>query len=506
MTAQVLPTPAAGATQAAAWFKRLVLTRLRDQRFWMVQTMVVVITMLHGTAELTGVYDSAFGSRIGLQHLLVLIYLVPVVYSSLRFGIEGGAMAGVSCIALSIPNVFLWHLHGFEWVIELSSMLVVIAVGVVVAAPVERERAEWRRAEDTSRRLELVNGILDMLVQAKEPAAAVETLLDRLAEAGGFDGVAVGLVEPASTAVRANGAASEGRLRAVVEQAAASPGADDGGVVLPIVGEGLTTYPLAVEGAVLGLLAVDAGRPTTFDDHALLAAVAHHLALELEHARVQRHERERLQGYARAVLNAQEAERARIARDLHDDVAQPLVQLGRGLGSFSEVDGVPRDILDRSEDLRDLSLSTLALVRGFAQHLRPSALDDLGLVPAVAAIAREHEEHERCRVRFHVEGTERRLARDTEVAAFRIVQEALRNVDKHAAASQVLVRLGFDQNWLRLWIEDDGVGIETSPAAATTGGGLGIDGMRERAEIVGGSFGVHPRAGGGTIVEARLPG
>ena len=106
---------------------------------------------------------------------------------------------------------------------------------------------------------------------------------------------------------------------------------------------------------------------------------------------------------------------------------------------------------------------------------------------------------------FSVDGVERRVSGDTEVAAFRIAQEALRNIEKHAGASRVSVELRFEDEWMRLRIDDDGAGIETA-AAGGNGSGLGIEGMRERAEIHGGSFRILPRSGRGTRVEVLLPG
>lgn len=485
---------------ALATFDRLVIERLHDRQFWMVQAVIVAMVGLHCGTELTGISETALGERIGLHHLVVLLFLVPVVFASLRFGLEGGFLAGATCLVLTAPNLFLWHRGGYEWVGELIAMLVVFGVGVAVAAPVERERLQWRRAEETSRRLGVVNGIVEMLAEANEPETAVDALLERLVDAVDLRGVAVQVAEPRLVAVRARGWSSAAALRAAVG-AATGAGSDPAAE-----GVEVAKYPLTTDGPPLGVLAVQADRLLRPDDEALLAAVAHHLALEFEHAGVQRRERDRLQGYARAVVAAQEAERARIARDLHDDVAQPLVQLGRGLGSVADLQSAPLEVVGRCEALRELSLSTLALVRRFAQHLRPSALDDLGLVAATAAFVREQGERCHADVEFDVDGAERRLSPDTEVAAFRIAQEALRNVEKHACASHVWVRLGFEDDALRVSIEDDGVGLDAAARRRRCHpGGLGIEGMRERAAIAGGTFRIRRGERGGTIVEATLP-
>lgn len=476
-------------------FYRRVVDRLADRRFWPVEGAILVITVVHGAGEITGVHEGGIGSHTGLQQVLVLLYLLPVVYASLHFGLEGGVVAGLSSLAVAVPNIVLFHLHDYEWLGELSSMVVVLGVGVAVATPVEHERREWRRAEASSRRLALINGIARLLAEAREPEAALEALLDRLVHALGIDGAAVTVADPPIVAVRARTPESTALLRAAL--GAGGPRHPGGPAVV--------TFPLSADGSPLGALAIATGEPLSPEDHALLAAVAHHVALEFESARIHRDERERFRNYARGVVAAQEAERNRIARELHDDLAQTLLHLGRGLGAFRDLDGVPPEIVSRAETLRTLSLSTLTLVRDFAHDLRPAALTDLGLAPALARAAAEHGARCGAEVDFSVEGVERRLSPDTEVAAFRIAQEAMRNVEKHAGASHLWVRLQFGSGTVRFSVEDDGVGIEAAPADGPGGDKLGIAGMRERAELEGGSVRIGPRPGGGTAVEAILP-
>ncbi|MBK5250482.1 MAG: sensor histidine kinase [Actinomycetales bacterium] len=474
-------------------FTRLVIERLHDRRFWLVQVAILAITTAHGIAEVTGTYHADIADDVGLQHLLVLLYVIPVAFAGLRFGLEGGFLAGVSATFLAVPNLLIYHLHNYEWVAELMSMVVVIGVGLAVAVPVERERWQRRRAEETSGRLALLNGIAEMLAEAREPEAALGDLLDRLSEAIGLDAVAVVVADPPVVAVRGSSQAAVERLR----DAVAHP-------LEEVTDAHTIVLPFHTEGPRVGVLTVQAGRALSDEERALLAAVAHHIALELENAQFQRNERERLEGYARTVLAAQEAERARVARDLHDDVAQPLVQLSRGLGEFRDVLGARPDVVGRAEELRTLSLSTLALVRGFSHHLRPPTLDDLGLIPAVANLVRDHGDRCHIAVAFEVVGVERRLRPETEVAAFRIVQEALRNVEKHAGASRAWVRLRFDGGGLSVRVDDDGCGFDAGSNADGNGGGMGLEEMRERAQLEGGTFRIARRAGPGTRVDVVL--
>lgn len=469
-----------------------VVACLLDRRFWMVEGAIAAVTAVHAVAEVSGAHETGVGSHVGLQAVLVLLYLGPVVYASLTFGFEGGVLASACSIVLAIPNIFLFHTAGYEWVGELVAMGVVLGVGVAVAVPVEHERRERRRAEASARRLALVNGIAALLVEARDPATVLEALLDRLVDGAGLDGAAVALADQGATpVVRSRMPDGADALRAALT------GSHEPFPPGPIV----TVFPLSVEGSTVGSLAVQARRPLPADDHAALNAVALHLALEVENARFHRQERERIEAYARTVLAAQEAERKRIARDLHDDVAQNLLHLGRSLGGFRDVDGTPAEVADRAEDLRALSLSTLALVRDFAHDLRPTALTDLGLAPALARATREHGGRCGAEVEFSVEGAERRLPPETEVAAFRIAQEALRNVEKHSEATHLAVALRYEADRLRISIVDDGRGFGTGGGAS----GLGIDGMRERAELEGGTLAIRSGPGGGVAVEVTLP-
>lgn len=218
------------------------------------------------------------------------------------------------------------------------------------------------------------------------------------------------------------------------------------------------------------------------------------VAIPVERERRQRREveeaRRRLASYARAVIGAQERERARVARDLHDTIAQDLVRLGRQLDASGD------------SSSGELARAVLRAVRDVMRDLRPNVLHDLGLVAAVAALAEELEE--RCDLRADVEivGEPARLRDDVELGLYRICQEALRNVEQHAHAHHVLVRLVQEASTLQVVIRDDGVGL--AAGAGTADGGLGITGMRERAHLVGGEMTL--RSGPvGTEIRVRVP-
>lgn len=217
--------------------------------------------------------------------------------------------------------------------------------------------------------------------------------------------------------------------------------------------------------------------------------------------------KERLQFYLHQVTRAQEEERQRIARELHDDTAQALVLLCRGLDALTDQGGsLSPAAVSRLEELRRLADSTLESVRRFSRDLRPPVLDDLGLMPAIEWLLSDLSRRQGTLTQLEVEGTPRRLLPDAELALFRIVQEALRNVEKHAAASKVMVKVAFNEGHVRVSVSDDGKGFRgpLTLQDMAVRGKLGLLGMQERAQLLGGKLALHSQPGEGTSVTVEI--
>ena len=198
---------------------------------------------------------------------------------------------------------------------------------------------------------------------------------------------------------------------------------------------------------------------------------------------------------------AQEEERRRISRELHDDTAQVLVALGRRIDKLGrELSGESRA---RAADIRlDLN-AAIESVRRFARNLRPSVLDDLGLLPALEWLASQA----RTPTRLEVQGAERRLGSAAELTLFRAVQEALSNVDKHAQARSAAVRVVYQPGEVEVSVSDDGRGLDLSEAEQRAQAGhMGLTGLRERVALSGGALSLESAAGRGTQVRFVLPG
>jgi PAS domain S-box-containing protein len=225
-------------------------------------------------------------------------------------------------------------------------------------------------------------------------------------------------------------------------------------------------------------------------------------SLRSESAELRYSEQARIRLLRRLVI-AQEEERRRIAGDLHDHLGQQLTSLRLKLEA---VRTVTPDLPNVQATLTQADAVLTRIDRDIdflSWELRPAALDDLGLKAVLDNYVREWAQHAGVRARFHVEGLgDERVAPEIEATLYRIAQEALNNVARHARAQSVSVVLERRARTLSLVIEDDGVGFDTSTISNTM---IGLVGMRERAAVVGGSFDIEPTAGGGTTVLARVP-
>lgn len=214
-------------------------------------------------------------------------------------------------------------------------------------------------------------------------------------------------------------------------------------------------------------------------------------------------ERERLREVAARAFDAQEAERTRIARELQEDTAQTLSALLVRLRVVRQTEDAELRA-ERLEELRSELLRATEQVRGFAVGLRSPALQDLGVVSALQAHARHLAETLALPVRIDADPIDGRLSAEGELALFRIVQEALSNVARHADASHARVALREMDGAVEALVEDDGRGFDPIALEATQPC-LGLFGMRERALYVGGEVRVGSAVGAGTRIRVRIP-
>jgi two-component system sensor histidine kinase UhpB len=216
-----------------------------------------------------------------------------------------------------------------------------------------------------------------------------------------------------------------------------------------------------------------------------------------------------MQQLTRRLIGAQEEERLRLARELHDEAAQALTSLLVRLRLLERA-GTPEDAQTRVQELRQLTAAALEDVRRVALDLRPTILDDLGLGPALEWRVDEFNKEGSTQGSVTVSGLDKRLAPETELALYRVGQEALSNVHRHANASHVWVLLERSNGTVTVEIRDDGAGFVPHQVAGEVGDagthcGMGLLGMRERMATIGGDLVIESTPGRGATIRASAP-
>ena len=217
---------------------------------------------------------------------------------------------------------------------------------------------------------------------------------------------------------------------------------------------------------------------------------------------------ENQQFYLEQITKAHEEERQRISRDLHDSAAQNLIGVLHQLENFCQTDEfLPMPRLRLLWSFHERLKDSLQEIRALSRDLRPSILDDLGILPAIDWLVEQVRTEHKLIASLKVSGERRRFSPETEVTVFRIVQEALRNIVKHAEAAKVWVAIEFQDGRTVITIEDNGKGFELpeSTGGLSRLGKLGVDGMMTRARLVGGKLTITSTPGSGTVIETDIP-
>jgi two-component system sensor histidine kinase DegS len=229
----------------------------------------------------------------------------------------------------------------------------------------------------------------------------------------------------------------------------------------------------------------------------------------LEDATERKRAEENLRYHLQQITRAQEEERKRIARELHDDTAQVLGSLSRQLDNFiRKKHGFASNEVLFLKDLQTQLNRGLQSMQRFVQDLRPSLLDDLGLIPAVRSLVKGLQESDGIDAELNIVGGERRFPPEVELLLFRIIQEALNNIRRHAQASEAQVLMEFKADEVRVTVTDNGRGFELRGNVDDLPriGKLGLAGMQERARLLDGTIEVNSVPGRGTTLVVDVPG
>jgi signal transduction histidine kinase len=241
---------------------------------------------------------------------------------------------------------------------------------------------------------------------------------------------------------------------------------------------------------------MDKGKPVGFQ----------HIARDITEQKMMN---ENLRFYLQQATRAQEEERKRISHELHDDTIQALVVLSRQLDALaSGGKGLSEEAQRRLAELWTQTDSILQGVRRLSQDLRPAAIDRLGLLPAVQWLASEGTKYSGIATKVNILGTEHRLPEEVAIALFRITQEALRNVWRHSGATSAEITMEFSDKRTKITVSDNGKGFKLAGKIGDLAkqGKLGLAGMQERVQLVGGVISVQSEMGKGTTITVEAPG
>jgi signal transduction histidine kinase/PAS domain-containing protein len=365
------------------------------------------------------------------------------------------------------------------------------------------ENARRYEAEQRARRAaETLSSISLELSTTLDLDAALEVLLDHLERIVPYDAARIRLADGEGRLVVHPLRSEAARRGSSVLGAAPSPDSGTGAI------QSWISTPLVVKGQSIGLCELGRRAPRTFSDQDVqwVEALVGQAATAVQHAQMFRQvqaSEDELRALSRRLVDVQEKERRRIARELHDEASQTLTSLAVGLKLLQRQAGDADAVSRGSQELLGALEDVMENLHRLAVDLRPAALDRLGLATALQRLCQSVGRASRLEVQFEVVGLPDRLPPYAQTALYRIAQEALTNVVRHASATRADVILGRRNGVVFLVVEDDGRGFD--PAAMGTEGRLGLVGMRERVEALSGALSIESAAERGTTIEVEVP-
>ncbi len=524
------------------WSRSRLREVVTSRYFWIVGATLILCALFHYfTPQIRSPALASF--PLTRQAIGRIIFILPVAGAAFAFGQAGGLITLALAVLIMLPRVFLISLNPGDALIETIGVTI---VGYLVVWIIETEEKEKRLRQKAVGRLQAINAVSSIATESLELEQVLNSALDKVLEVTGMEagliflldkptlrppkppklggkggsGQAQELILAAYRGVSKESAAGVDRLKLgegfcgrvaqlgepmIVQDSSQDPRLTR----LAVRQEGLRgqiIVPLKSKGEVQGALAVATRQSRQFlpEELELITAIGNQIGVAVENARLY----ENMRFYVQQITKAQEDERKRIARELHDDTAQALVDLSRRIDDLAtSSEPLSETVIGRLEEFQELIDSVLRDVRRFSRDLRPSVLDDLGLLPALEWLTLNLMQEDGIKTELKVYGTRRRLPPEAELALFRIVQEALSNIRKHSQASRVVTAVEFSEGRVKITVDDNGQGFElsgrTDDLAAM--GKLGLIGMHERARLLDGTLTVHSKPGKGTTIAVDVP-
>jgi PAS domain S-box-containing protein len=477
--------------------KNKIIKTLRNPGFWLILAVMALITLpyyqesLKHPAFLTQLTTDLGLTRHAFERIL---YLAPIVWAGFLFGWRGAFITSLAALACMLPRVIFISDYPMDSIFETGAVFVVGNVLSISFASLRRDREYRTRLEATQQ---------DLKTSEERYRKLFENAIDGI----WIHDLEGNIVTVNSAAEKMMGYSREELFKMNVKTFLSDESLDlaqkirrkllnDEPVEQPyeqrfFKRDGSETYIQLATSVVM-----DKEKPVGFQ----------HIARDVTE---QKRMNENLRFYLQQATRAQEEERKRISHELHDDTIQALVVLSRQLDALaSGGKGLSEEAQQRLEELWKQTDSILQGVRRLSQDLRPAAIDRLGLLPAIQWLASDVSKYSGVETKVNVIGKEHRLPEEGAIALFRIIQEALRNVWRHSGAISAEITIEFNDKSTQITVSDNGKGFKLAGKVGDLAkqGKLGLAGMQERAQLVGGTISVQSEPGKGTTITVEAPG
>jgi len=472
--------------------------RLRNPHLWIIIVLFVFLTISHFTQLLfqipfLGEISMPAALELSRHSLERLLYLLLVLYAGWTLGIIGGAALWLSSAVAMLLRTFLISPNFRDAALESFASLIISALAIALMEAYHQNKQRQGRLEEAMKNLELSQQNYEELFANASDAIWIHDIEGNIILANKacekLTGYSVSELTgknvrefltpealPLARQVRDRLLRGEAMEHRYEQRSIKKDGSE-------------AIIQLATR------LIVSDGKPKAFQN------MARDITGE-------RRLQDNVQFYLRQVLQAQEEERKRLARELHDDASQRILLLTHGVDNLTSKAEryLPQKLRNELEKLYELSQQTYQSIKHYAQALRPGILDDLGLVAAIKWLAEEIHNFSGIEIQVKTDAVPP-LPPETQLVLFRIVQEALNNVQRHSEASQASITVECQEAEIKVTISDNGKGFELPRQLSDFAGRgkLGLTGMAERARLIGGELEASSQIGKGTKIIVKAP-
>lgn len=473
-----------------------LLKIIRTPGFWFILGLLAFLTIFHYQEyQAYPGFLSGAASNLGLtRHSFErILYLAPIVWAGLLAGWQGALLTSIAALACMLPRAIFISTAPVDAVFETVAVFIMGNVVAISFTSLSKERKYRRRLETAQHGLQTSEQRYRQLFENAQDAIWLHDLEGNITVANmaasrltGYP-IEVGTTMNVKDFLSQEGLELAGKMRRSLLANEPVEQPYEQRFVKKDGSEAIVQLATSV--------VFNDGVPVAFQ----------HIARDITE---QKKMQENLRFYLAQITRAQEEERKRISHELHDETIQALVVLSRKLDALASSDvKLPKEHRGELEKLWRQVNDVTAGVRRLSQDLRPAALDRLGMFSALEWLAADVAKYSGIKIEVKVLGKERRLPVELELVLFRIAQEALRNVWKHSQASEAEIIVEFSEAATKITISDNGKGFYPPQQVGNLArdGKLGMVGMHERAQLIGGKLTVRSEPGKGTSITIELP-